>query len=106
MKEKKKDYTNHLNIKDFSCNIFTKNKYKKQRAKFGFCDYDAMDIDVWFLNVMPRMIEHLRDNHTGYPMWILSEYYEQNKNILNMSEQDFCACLSNEYEYKKKRTKR
>ena len=68
MKEGKKDYTRYLNVNEFSNNIFTKQKYKKQRVKWGFCSYDTMDIDYWFLSVVPRMIEYLRDNHQGFPV--------------------------------------
>ena len=66
-------------MKDFSNDILTRHKYKRQRTKWGFCGYDATDIDCWFLNVMPRMIEYLKNNHIGFPTWILEEYYEQNK---------------------------
>ena len=85
-----------MNVKDFSNNIFTRHKYKKQRAKWGFCSYDAMDIDVWFLSIMPRMIEYLRNNHVGFPAWIRSEYYEQNKDKLDMTEKEFFAYNPNE----------
>ena len=36
MKKGKEDYTRYLNVNEFSNNIFTKQKYKKQRVKWGF----------------------------------------------------------------------
>lgn len=42
-------------------------KYFYQRIKYGYCDSDVWSIDYWFLNVMPEMLQQLRDTAHGYP---------------------------------------
>ena len=42
-------------------------KYAYQRIRYGYCDSDTWSIDWWFLNVIPGMLEELRDNSIGYP---------------------------------------
>lgn len=38
-----------------------------QRLFYGYCDKDVWDMDIWFLNVVPRMLQDLRDKNDGYP---------------------------------------
>ena len=42
-------------------------KWKKQRAKRGYSDSDCWNIYSWFLNVMPKMLQQMRDNLHGFP---------------------------------------
>ena len=51
------------NFKRWKRNI----KYIYQRVKYGYCDRDVWSIDYWFLNVVPSMLEDLRDNAHGCP---------------------------------------
>ena len=46
------------------------------RAKYGFCDFDVWEMDSWFLAVVPAMLEHLRNNHSGFPDAIYDYYPE------------------------------
>ncbi|MBQ7170104.1 MAG: hypothetical protein IJR63_09425 [Synergistaceae bacterium] len=39
-----------------------------QRARFGYCCRDLWNIDAWFLDVMPRMLEEYRDTRHGSPV--------------------------------------
>ena len=69
----KDDYLNVYN----KCYSFWENrKQAKERAKLGFCRRDVWEIDTWFLHIMPRMIEKLRDTHLGFPTIFIEEYYE------------------------------
>ena len=38
-----------------------------QKVKYGYCDSDVWNIDIWFLNVMPNMQDVLRRATHGYP---------------------------------------
>ena len=38
-----------------------------QRIKYGYCDRDVWSIDYWFLNVVPNMLEDLKETTHGYP---------------------------------------
>ncbi len=42
-------------------------KFAYQRIKYGYCDSDVWSIDVWFLNVMPGMLQQLKDTTHSYP---------------------------------------
>lgn len=42
-------------------------KHAFQRIQYGYCDRDVWSIDWWFLNVVPNMIEDLKDTVHGYP---------------------------------------
>lgn len=59
-------------IRDIHCAI--------QRARKGYCYRDLWNIDVWFLDIMPRMIDEFIKIHHGYPCDLTSEEWEQ---ILN-----------------------
>ena len=39
-----------------------------QRAKYGYCYRDLWNIDAWFLDIMPRMLEEHRDTRHGSPL--------------------------------------
>ncbi len=42
-------------------------RFAYQRIKYGYCDYDVWSIDDWFLNVMPGMLQQLKDTAHSYP---------------------------------------
>ena len=46
--------------------VFEK-KCWKQRAKKGYSDQDVWNIERWFLDIMPRMIQEMRDNLHSFP---------------------------------------
>ena len=50
-------------IKNFFRNI----KYAFQRVKRGFSDYDVWDIDMWFCQTLPSMLERLAQTTHGFP---------------------------------------
>lgn len=49
-------------------------KCRRQRIKRGWCEKDAWDISGWFLDVMPAMLTHLKENRNGSP-GVLGENY-------------------------------
>lgn len=43
-------------LKRFQRNL----RYSYQRIRYGYCESDVWSIDLWFLNVMPNMLDDLR----------------------------------------------
>lgn len=43
-------------------------KWRMQRANRGFSDKDVWDIDVWFLDVMPKMLTQLKETTHSAPL--------------------------------------
>jgi hypothetical protein len=83
-------------------------KYCYQRIRYGWCDRDTWSIDHWFLEVMPPMLQHLRDNKYGHP-WDMSEEL-WNKTLETMiflfteANEDRCSLKNNygiDVEYEK-----
>lgn len=64
-------------------------KFCWQRIKYGWCDRDTWNMDVWFLNVIVPMLKYLRDNQHGFPGTMTVD--EWNK-ILNRMICLFEAC--------------
>ena len=87
MKRSKFDYLS-VNPKDYA--LKEKRKYIRQRSKKGYCDKDVWNIDMWFLHIMPRMLEELKKQHMGWPMMLIEEYYELNKDKISLDKTDFC----------------
>ena len=42
-------------------------KFAYQRVRYGYCDSDIWSIDYWFLNVMPGMLQQLKETTHSYP---------------------------------------
>lgn len=47
--------------------LFKKIKFKFQRAKKGYCDYDLYSIDLWFINIFPKMLNEFIGCTCGHP---------------------------------------
>ena len=73
--------------------IFKSFRWSRQRAKYGYCDYDLGDVDAWFAELMPRMIRELKENYTGHPMDndLYNECYDAHRDELDMSREEFLA---------------
>ena len=64
--------------------LFLRNiKYSQQRITKGYCDKDVWDIDYWFLNLIPDMLQEFKDTQTGYPGILEKEYVDENGNSCN-----------------------
>ena len=62
--EKYRGWTNPVKmVKRWRRNI----KYAYQRIRYGYCDRDVWSIDWWFLNVVPNMLQDLRETTHGFP---------------------------------------
>ena len=47
--------------------FFRRYKWAYQRAKRGYADCDIWDMDSWLLTLFHDSLNHLADNHWGYP---------------------------------------
>ena len=47
--------------------FFNERKWKRQRAKRGFSDFDVWEIDTWFIYTLSEMLEHLALTTESYP---------------------------------------
>ena len=63
--------------------------YRRQRAKRGWSVKDTWDIDRWFLDVMPQMLEYLKEHHMGFPGDLQKEYITAHCEELNMTYEEY-----------------
>lgn len=58
----------HLDIavKDFKDEEELEKEWKEQRAERGYSDKDVWSIDAWFINIMPKMLRQLKQEHNGF----------------------------------------
>ena len=57
-------------------------KHAKQRIKKGYSYRDVYDIQYWFLEIMPQMLEDLaNEKYAGVPMDIFIKFQEENKDL-------------------------
>lgn len=54
-------------------------KYRRQRAKRGYSNYDVADIENWFFNIIPKMLKTLKKQKDNYPELFTEEWFENNK---------------------------
>ena len=72
-----------ISIKNSDLRVL-KPKYIFQRARYGFCERDAVFIQRWFCQIMPEMLEYMADNLLSYPGCLEQEYLEQHKEELGV----------------------
>ena len=98
MKKEKTEYPIENNIDIPDGPLFTMKRIKKkkseasvlnpryvyQRAKYGFCEYDAIFISRWFCRVVPDMLEYMADNLWSHPSRLEYEYWEKHKDELGI----------------------
>lgn len=78
-------------------------RFARQRARKGYAAIDWWNMDNWFLEIIPNMLDELADRRCGYPgneefdtpeKW--STYLHNLANDLRMCTEDACDKL-NEY---------
>ena len=52
---------------------------RRQRAKKGYSDFDVSDMDIWFMNIIPKMLKDFRKSMQAYPELFTEEWFENNK---------------------------
>ena len=54
--------------------VFENIKYSWQRITKGYCDKDLWNIDGWFMDIMPNMLQQFKENRNGSPGVLGSDY--------------------------------
>ena len=62
-----------------------------QRIHKGYCVKDTWDIDQWFVSTLKPMLQELRDNHRGFPSYFIDEFWQQHKDVMGMSYEEFVS---------------
>jgi len=58
-------------------NIKYEIKYAWQRAFRGYDDRAVWNINTWFLDIMPKLLTHMKENHCGYPQGLSDNKWEK-----------------------------
>jgi len=58
---------------------FKKIKWAYQRVKRGYSDYDLGDMDIWFLETIPKMLQDFKDKNNAMPTSMFEEYLDAHK---------------------------
>lgn len=84
-------------IKDLLIRI----KYAWQRAVRGYDDRACWNIDYWFLDIMPKILDNLINNRFGYPGRLDDETWDKilkdMKHCFEDASEETCS-MKNEYE--------
>lgn len=79
-------------------------KMRCQRFKKGYADVDVWNVDSWFLNTLPSMLEQLKKESHGWPGGYITsdnhrvaliDHNENNKNEREMTPDDWSMILNN-----------
>ena len=54
-------------------------KMRFQRAFRGWADCDVSNMDMWFMEVIPQMLQHLRDTSWAHPILDINVSDEENE---------------------------
>ena len=66
------------------------------RIRKGYCKKDLWEIDTWFLNVMPEMLEEFNRCKNSYPRTFLEQYIQKHEKELSVSKEKFIIPDANE----------
>ena len=47
-----------------------------QRANKGYCFRDLWNVDLWFIEIMPKMIQELKERKIGYPAYLSEKEWD------------------------------
>jgi hypothetical protein len=61
-------------------------KWKRQRIRRGFCDWDWWDLDYFYLNLFVSSLRHYAKNTIGYSPSLASSFEEYQARILRLAD--------------------
>ena len=59
-----------------------------QRVRYGYCERDVWSIDWWFLNVVPNMLQELKETKHGYPDALSTSDHNSQRLITDEAEKE------------------
>ena len=68
---------------------------RRQRAKKGYSDFDVSGMDIWFMNIIPKMLRDFRKSMQAYPELFTEEWFENNKEECEKYDYDINAFYCN-----------
>lgn len=74
------------------------------RMLYGYCDADIYNMDNWFIDIVPDMLQQLKDTQWGHPGFMTEE--EWNKILEDMifyfkeSDEKLCSKQEKKFEWK------
>lgn len=76
-----------LNIKHCNSKVYRNNtkKWKRQRVTRGFADIDIWNLDLYLLELLPAMIDHLAKTSDHWPDDKFSEFKDWQNYLFNIS---------------------
>lgn len=61
-------------------------KWKRQRIRRGFCDWDWWDLDYFYLNLFVNSLRHYAKNTIGYSPSLAPSFEEYQARILRLAD--------------------
>lgn len=89
-----RDYFRNKEFDKIPGEVFRDLKCCVQRIKKGFCYRDIWNIDDWFMNVIPDMIEEFRNTTHSFPSRFLKDDVSNNKEEIDRASAKWKAILS------------
>ena len=83
--------------------FFRKIKWGWQRITKGYCGWDLLDMDLWFIQTVTEMLRDFRKKHWGFPSILLDDYYDLHKTEMGISYEAFMSDQSEEWMEKAER---
>lgn len=59
-----------------------------QRIRKGYCTKDLWNMDDWFTDVIPDMLEEFDCTRTGFPAYFEEEYFKEHEQELGMTHDE------------------
>ena len=81
--------THYRRLRDIPGQLVFDLKCCAQRIRKGYCVKDLWDMDSWFTDVIPDMLEELDRTRTGYPAYFEEEYFKEHQPELGMTYDEF-----------------
>ena len=53
--------------------FFDRRRFARWRAKYGFCEWDCMDLDTFYANLFIDSLTYFKDNNIGIPISFINE---------------------------------
>lgn len=67
-----------------------------QRIHKGYCVKDTWSIDYWFISTLKPMLEDLKNDHHGFPAFLEYDYWEEHKDEIGMSYEQWMSWSKDE----------
>lgn len=88
---------NYLNVYDICYSQNDNKKCANQKTVNGYCYRDIFSICGWFVEIIPNMLVELNKVNKGYPDFLCREFYQNNKQRIDINEEIFTKGYDKKY---------